>query len=92
MAKNFHMLTKRNKNRSLSIRLSGDFDGSSACELINSLTKIAGKNTRVSIDTNGLRTVDTFGLTVLRPELHMGNNTGPAIEVTGRFRTVFQPE
>lgn len=92
MAKNFHVLTKRNKNRSVSIQLSGDFDGSSACELINVLKKTKSKSGKVAIDTDGLRTVDAFGLNVFRPHMHQSNDTWPAIHVTGRFRGAFQTE
>ena len=92
MAKNFHMLTRRNKNNSLSIRLSGDFDGSSACELIQVLNKNARKNGKAAIDTDGLRTVDDFGLSVFRPHLRRGNDIPLAIEMTGRFRSAFLAE
>ncbi len=92
MANNFYVLTERKRNRSLSIRLSGDFDGSSACELINVLKANEAKHDNVAIDTNGLRTVYNFGLNVLRPHLSKSTNTRLAIELTGRFREVFQAE
>lgn len=37
MAKNFRICTKERSNQSLALELFGDFDGSSACELINVL-------------------------------------------------------
>ena len=92
MAKNFHMLTQINKNHSLSIRLSGDFDGSSACQLINVLNKNSRKSNKAAIDTDGLRTIDTFGIDVLRPRLQQGHNIDLEIEVKGRFRDAFQTE
>jgi stage II sporulation protein AA (anti-sigma F factor antagonist) len=92
MAKNFQALTKRNKNRFLSIRLSGDFDGSSAFELINILDKNAKKKTKVAIDTDGLRTINAFGLNVFRPHIYQGSDDRPTIEITGRFRNVFQAD
>jgi len=86
------MLTKRNKNRCLSIRLSGDFDGSSACQLINILNRNSRKNSKAAIDTDELKTIDTFGIDVLRPRLQQGHEIDLAIEVTGRFRDAFQAE
>ena len=92
MANNFYVVTEKKSNRTLSIRLSGDFDGSSACELINVLKNSEKTHDNVAIDTNGLRNIYNFGLNVFRPHLANGNNTRLTIELTGRFREVFQAD
>jgi anti-anti-sigma regulatory factor len=54
MAKNFRMLSDENKNLSVRIHLQGDFDGTSAHELVNMLDTYSGNCPRVAIDTEGL--------------------------------------
>ena len=90
MAKNFRVLTKESSNQSLALQLFGDFDGSSACELINVLDESVKKTSRVAIDTDGLKTINTFGLNVFLPRMSWLNNTQADIEVTGRFSAVFR--
>ncbi len=90
MAKNFRVCTKAHSNQSLSLQLFGDFDGSSACELINVLDESVKKTSKVAIDTDGLRTIDAFGLNVFIPRMSWLNNTQADIEATGRLRGGFQ--
>ncbi len=90
MAKNFHVLTKKSSNQALALKLFGDFDESSACELINVLDESVKKTFKVAIDTDGLRTIDAFGLNVFLPRMSLLNNTRADIEVTGRFSGVFR--
>jgi anti-anti-sigma regulatory factor len=90
MAKNFRILTKEGSNQSLALQLFGDFDGSSACELIHVLDESVKKSSKVAIDTDQLRTVNTFGLNVFLPRMSWLNNTRADIQVTGRFSEVFK--
>jgi stage II sporulation protein AA (anti-sigma F factor antagonist) len=90
MAKNFRISTKKKNNRTLDIELFGDFDASSACELIHLLDNSANHATKVAIDTDGLRTINAFGLDVLMPRLSDLASRRPDIEVTGRFSGIFQ--
>ncbi|BBO66657.1 hypothetical protein DSCA_05870 [Desulfosarcina alkanivorans] len=90
MAKNFRVCTKRKDIRSLSLLLSGDFDASAACELICRLDKAAGNSRKIAIDTDGLRTVNAFGLDVFIPRMNRLNHRTADIEVTGRFSEVFK--
>ena len=92
MAKNFRVLTQEMRKQSLALRLLGDFDASSACELINRLEKNAGKNCKVVINTDGLRTIYPFGLDVFLPQMILMNNTRGDIEMTGKFSEVFLDE
>jgi len=90
MAKNFRICTKENSNQSLALQLFGDFDGSAACELINVLDQSVINTSKVAIDTDGLRTIDAFGLNVFLPRMSWLNHTCADIEVTGRFSGVFR--
>ena len=74
----------------MALQLFGDFDGSSACELIKVLDESVINTSKVAIDTDGLRTIDAFGLDVFLPRMSWLNNTQVHIEVTGRFSGVFR--
>ena len=92
MAANFRVNTKEISNQSMALQLFGDFDASSACELINVLDKSVKKSSKVAIDTDGLRTINVFGLDVFLPRMSTLNNTRADIQVTGRFSEVFKED
>jgi len=92
MAKNFRVYAKEDSNQSLAVQLFGDFDASSACELINLLDKNVKLSDKVAIDTDGLKTINAFGLDVFLPQMSRLNNTWADIEVTGRFSGIFRSE
>ena len=77
-------------NQSIALQLFGDFDASSACELINVLDKSVKKCSKVAIDTDRLRTINAFGLDVFLPRMFTLNSTRADIEVTGRFSDIFK--
>lgn len=60
MSANFKIEYKQ-KNGDLHVNPSGDFDGSSACELINLLSDRYDGHGKVLIDTGGLRRLCPFG-------------------------------
>jgi anti-anti-sigma regulatory factor len=64
MAMNFKMLQFKNKN-SVHLSLNGDFDGTSAHELINALKSYGSDVHQVFINTAGLTSVHPFGQVVL---------------------------
>jgi stage II sporulation protein AA (anti-sigma F factor antagonist) len=92
MANNFRVYTKENSNQSLALQLFGDFDASSACQLINLLDENIKLSSKVAIDTDGLKTINAFGLDVFLPQMSRLNNTRVDIEVTGRFSGIFREE
>ncbi|MFC1811387.1 hypothetical protein ACFL03_01720 [Thermodesulfobacteriota bacterium] len=53
-------------NGSLHLKLRGDFDGSSACELINVLKAHYDRADKVVINTCGLSSIHPFGLSVFQ--------------------------
>lgn len=60
MSSNFNYFSYRIGD-SLHIQLLGDFDGSSACELIDALGDYGADFFQIFIDTNNLKTVHPFG-------------------------------
>ena len=70
MAMNFKIVQRKSRTGScVTLTLDGDFDGTSAHELINAV-KICGREVdRVFIDTNGLKSVHPFGRVVLHRNL-----------------------
>lgn len=89
MARNFRIYTQEINQQSLALQLFGDFDATSACELIDILTDIAKENDNVAIDTNGLKTVNEFGLNVFIPCMSRLSRKWTGIQVTGRYKDLF---
>ncbi|MCF8143630.1 MAG: hypothetical protein K9N21_06885 [Deltaproteobacteria bacterium] len=67
MAYNFRILTHQN-SENVHLKLMGDFDGSSACELLNALKTYSNRANRVFIHTDGLKDVDVFGKLVFQSD------------------------
>ena len=65
MSKNFRISTQHKKNN-LEVNLEGDFDGTSAFELINIIKDYGANFYQIFIDTNDLRTIYAFGRNVLQ--------------------------
>lgn len=61
------------------LRLIGDFDGSSAYQLVDKLKEYCIKSDHVIIDTDALREIHTFGLNIL--SYHMLTLKGPLSNV-----------
>ena len=68
MASNFQIFSYKTKD-SLHLKLSGDFDGSSAHELINKLSEHGADCYQIFIDTNDLKTIHLFGKEVFQKNL-----------------------
>jgi hypothetical protein len=68
MASNFRIVIHRN-DENLHLKLMGDFDGSSACDLINSLNAHRLGINKVFIHANSIRHVYPFGKWVLHNNL-----------------------
>lgn len=65
MASNFKILVHRTGD-SLHLKLAGDFDGSSAFELIETVKKNGRVHRRVFVHTSSLKTIHPFGLDILK--------------------------
>ena len=68
MASNFQIYSLKTRD-SLHLKLAGDFDGSSANELINTLTEHGKGFHEIFIDTNELKTIHSFGRDVFQKNL-----------------------
>ncbi|MBI4772962.1 MAG: hypothetical protein HY788_02070 [Deltaproteobacteria bacterium] len=82
MAGNFNILMHISGSN-LHLRLTGDFDGSSAYELINLLKTKRTRFSKVFIHTNGLKKVLPFGKEVFRSQSGFKQNDSAAIIFTG---------
>ena len=58
---------------SLHLKLEGDFDGSSAYELLETLKKYDSDSYQIFIDTNDLKTIYPFGKQVFQKKLGIYN-------------------
>ncbi|WP_419662203.1 hypothetical protein Dvar_26520 [Desulfosarcina variabilis str. Montpellier] len=89
MAKNFHVSSKEISKQSLALQLFGDFDATSACELMDILADVVKKNDRIAINTDGLKTVNAFGLDVFVPRMGKLARRWTDIKITGRYKKYF---
>jgi hypothetical protein len=83
MAQNFKICFHR-KIDSLSIRLVGDFDGSSAWELINAIRENMNNAKIIQIDTNKLKKVYPFGQAVFNSNFFSVKDKRIRIRFSGR--------
>jgi len=72
LASNFQIFSYKTRD-SLHLKLSGDFDGSSAHVLFNTLKKHGVYFHQVFIDTNELKTIHPFGRDVFQKKLSSFN-------------------
>jgi hypothetical protein len=85
MANNFIFLSSHIRDI-IRLKLYGDFDGSSACELINFLKNFINDFNQIFIDTNNLNTIYPFGMDVFKKNLSaLGININN-IFLTGKNR------
>jgi hypothetical protein len=83
MANNFHMFTHKT-TETLHIKLTGDFDGSSASELVNALVNNQNRYYQVFINTTELNNIHSFGREVLQHGLSGLKNYGPGVIFIGK--------
>ena len=85
MGKNFKFLSDSTRDR-ISIKLYGDFDGSSAFELINVLKNNRNGSNQIIIDTDNLNTIHSFGMDVFKKNLCVLDFNIDNIIITGKHR------
>lgn len=91
MAGNFRIRVHRN-SENLHLKLMGDFDGSSAWELLNMLKKRANNVYRVIIHTSCLKRIDPFGRDTFQQNLGQFKNSTAHILFTGENASQIAPE
>lgn len=91
MAVNFRIAVHQN-SENLHLRLGGDFDGSSACQLLEVLKTWRRFASRVFIDTNGLTRIYPFGVSIFQNNLDpLGDNRCIHLEFTGDHASELAP-
>jgi hypothetical protein len=91
MASNFKILVRRNSHN-LDLTLLGDFDGTSACELLNILKKKCNGADRVFIHTSGLKEIYPFGRDTFQNNLYLLKPQRIRFAFTGKNATRIAPE
>ena len=83
MASNFRILLQQ-KSDNLHVKLCGDFDGSSAYELIHAIKNLKGNPRNIYIHTSRLSCLYPFGLDVFKKNWNSDNLTH-SLTFTGLF-------
>ena len=91
MSKNFKILTDKEKEY-LHVRLEGDFDGTSACELLNVLKNNANNSHSFVIHTSHLNNIHPFGKHVFQRRFSETNIRRNKILFTGKKVSQIAPE
>lgn len=91
MASNFRISVHRNSDN-LHLKLMGDFDGSSAWEVLNMVKKRSKGVCRVIIHTNALRHINPYGRDTFQENLRQRNEYPVSILFTGDHARQIAPE
>ncbi len=91
MASNFKILVHKNE-QSAHFKLWGDFDGTSAHELIRSMNKHGLGVERIFVHTDGLNKVIPFGRDIFRNSLTVSDCRSGKLVFTGSKADEFAPE
>ena len=90
MASTFRILFNRNREK-LNLELMGEFDGSSAYQLINTLKDNYGKNGGITVRTCGLSSIHPFGLVVFHKKWAVLTKKFRDITFTGKHGDTIAP-
>jgi len=88
MASNFK-ISLRKESETLHVRLKGDFDGTSAYQLIHALKNHSRTCRRILINTGSLKEVHLFGENVFRKNLGFLNPQSCHLHFTGKRASEF---
>jgi anti-anti-sigma regulatory factor len=91
MARNFKVSASQ-RGDSLHLALRGDFDGTSACELLNLLKKKRRAASKAVIDTGGLRHVYGFGRDTFQRNAYTLKRAGLQLIFCGKNAEEIAPE
>ena len=91
MASNFRISTHRNSDN-LHLKLIGDFDDSSALQLLNVLKENSNGARRVIIHTSCLKNIHPFGLNVFQNNLEVKSGKSVSLVFTGEHANLLAPE
>ena len=91
MASNFRISTHRN-SENLHLQLRGDFDGSSACQLLDVLKKTSGSVYKIIIHTSSLNDIYPFGRDIFHRQLRDLNRNSIRLLFTGENADEISPK
>jgi len=83
MASNFGIAIDKNSD-GFGVKLEGDFDATSAFELIYAIKKLPEDTIKISIYTNGLKNIYPFGLDVFHRFMNSLNGQSTRIVFAGK--------
>lgn len=83
MASNFKIGSYKTRD-GFGLKLAGDFDATSAFELIYAVKTLPEKNEKIYICTDGLKLIHPFGIDVLRRFIHPLNSESTRIVFKGK--------
>ena len=90
MASNFEISVDK-KNNGYGLNLVGDFDATSAYELIYAIKKLPDDILRISIHTDGLKNISPFGLDVFHRNMSPLDGQSKKIVFTGNNASQLSP-
>ena len=90
MAKNHKIFVHRN-SENIHMKLSGDFDGSLASELLNLLKKNCNAASKIFIHTGCLRAVHSFGREEFHKNCNAINSQSTQLLFTGKYASQLTP-
>jgi hypothetical protein len=91
MAANFRISVQRSSH-SLLLNVMGDFDGTSACELLNILKESSDGVARVFVNTTGLKDIYPFGQDTFHNSLYLLKDLPIRLVFTGENASSIAPE
>jgi hypothetical protein len=90
MASNFGIVIDKNSD-GFGLKLAGDFDATSAYELIYAIKKLPDDTLKFYIYTNGLKTIHSFGLDIFHKFMRSLNGQSAKIVFTGNNASHLSP-
>ena len=90
MASNFEIAIEK-KSYGFVLKLEGDFDVTSAYELIYAIKKLSEETVKISIYTNGLKSIHPSGLDVFHRHMMPLNSLSTKIVLTGDNASKLSP-
>lgn len=82
MAENFQIATKKINDQAFII-ISGDFDGSSAFELINFINSSCPECNQIVVNTSKLNKIHPFGRKIFKSKEYLFKNSSKQVVFTG---------
>ena len=90
MASNFGIAIDRNSD-GFNLKLAGDFDATSAYELIYAIKKLPEDTVKIYIYTNVLKTIHPFGVDIFHKFMRSLNGQSAKIVFTGNTASQLSP-